>query len=108
MGQTCDEVCAGHGQVCEAGHLYPIQNETEVKKTAAMAGFTCTHYYRETWSSASGMGLSSVWTQASAFTMGTRFGSHLVLRGLLAATGTGSALAGHEVFTGRPGGHKQP
>lgn len=48
--QACDEVCAGHGQVCEAGHLYPIQNETEVKKTAAMAGFTCTHYYRETWS----------------------------------------------------------
>merc|ERR1712061_670078 len=39
-----------HGRVCEAGHLYPIQNETEVKKTAAMAGFTCTHYYRETWS----------------------------------------------------------
>jgi len=48
--QTCDEVCTGRGQVCEAGHLYPIQNETEVKKTAAMAGFTCTHYYRETWS----------------------------------------------------------
>jgi len=48
--QTCDEVCVGHGRVCEAGHLYPIQNETEVKKTAAMAGFTCTHYYRETWS----------------------------------------------------------
>jgi len=47
--QTCDEACAGHGQVCEASHLFPIQSETEVKRIAAMAGFTCTHYYRETW-----------------------------------------------------------
>lgn len=47
--QTCDEACAGHGQVCEVSHLLPIQSESEVRRIAAMAGFTCTHYYRETW-----------------------------------------------------------
>jgi len=49
--QTCDEVCAGHGQVCEVSHLLPIQSESEVRRIAAKAGFTCTQYYKETWAS---------------------------------------------------------
>jgi len=45
--QTCDEVCALHGQVCEVGHLTPIRTESEVTRIAKTAGFTCTHFHRE-------------------------------------------------------------
>merc|ERR1712083_945252 len=47
--QTCDEVCAEHGQVCDASHLGPILTEGEVTRNAEKAGFKCTNFYRETW-----------------------------------------------------------
>jgi len=47
--QTCDEVCAGLDQVCDASHLGPILTESEVTRTAEKAGFKCTNFYRETW-----------------------------------------------------------
>merc|ERR1712083_1241374 len=88
--QTCDEVCTGLDQVCDASHLGPILTESEVTRTAEKAGFKCTNFYRETWHGLSGMGPSSVCAQACAFTTGTPVGRHLALGGLHAAISSNS------------------